>query len=156
MNLERMKQWVKALRSGDYLQTAGTLRDSTGFCCLGVIQDLYVKDGKGHWEPEKAGTNRKQRFVCEEYGAVTGSYVGLVRPIQNDLFGYRFERQCDLLNSNMKLPFLPDREGNTVSLAELNDKGLTFDQIADVIEWYFIRPEEETRRNVVLSQYNIM
>lgn len=146
MNLPRLKQWVAALRSGDYVQTTGTLKDSCGFCCLGVVQDLYAEDSLGYWEPEEgARTIRQHRFVCEE----SGSYVGLVPQIQNDLFGERF-------NKDTKLPFLTDRNSRAVSLSELNDKGLTFEQIADVIEWYFIRPEEEARRNVVLSQYNIM
>jgi len=29
--------WVKALRSGVYQQTTGTLSDSRGYCCLGVL-----------------------------------------------------------------------------------------------------------------------
>jgi hypothetical protein len=39
------KAWVKALRSGEYKQTIGRLRDKSGFCCLGVLCDLAVKNG---------------------------------------------------------------------------------------------------------------
>ena len=55
---EVYKLWVKALRSGKYKQTQGQLRDPhlynfndsseeayTGFCCLGVLCDLAIKDG---------------------------------------------------------------------------------------------------------------
>ncbi len=43
-------KWIAALRSGDYKQTIGTLRDATGsHCCLGVLCELYSNNGKGHW-----------------------------------------------------------------------------------------------------------
>ena len=29
--------WVKALRSGEYKQTNGIMKDAEGFCCLGVL-----------------------------------------------------------------------------------------------------------------------
>lgn len=38
-------EWVKALRSGNYKQTQGTLKGElinkgTGYCCLGVLADI--------------------------------------------------------------------------------------------------------------------
>lgn len=40
MNKEQMIKWIKALRSGDYIQHRGSLADSienpTAFCCLGL------------------------------------------------------------------------------------------------------------------------
>ncbi len=42
--------WVAALRSGQYAQTTGTLKDDKGYCCLGVLCDLYQREtGKGEW-----------------------------------------------------------------------------------------------------------
>lgn len=40
------ERWLTALRSGDYTQTVGQLRNSEGFCCLGVLCDV-VKDDLG-------------------------------------------------------------------------------------------------------------
>lgn len=37
MNPEAKEKWVKALRSGKYLQTQGRLSNGEGFCCLGVL-----------------------------------------------------------------------------------------------------------------------
>ena len=37
MNKEVKEKWVAALRSGKYKQTRGTLKDKTGYCCLGVL-----------------------------------------------------------------------------------------------------------------------
>lgn len=41
-----LKKWLKALRSGEYKQTTGTLYNpkTGGFCCLGVLQ--HVASGK--------------------------------------------------------------------------------------------------------------
>lgn len=41
--------WIAALRSGKYKQTKAALRDSKGFCCLGVLCDLAAKDGGDQW-----------------------------------------------------------------------------------------------------------
>jgi hypothetical protein len=49
------KIWLKALRSGEYKRTKGQLRKTAkngsiiGYCCLGVLQDLAVKDGGDKW-----------------------------------------------------------------------------------------------------------
>ncbi|MCH7541603.1 hypothetical protein IH981_02400 [Patescibacteria group bacterium] len=39
------KKWVEALRSGDYAQTTSVLHNIHGYCCLGVACELYIKDG---------------------------------------------------------------------------------------------------------------
>lgn len=49
--------WIKALRSGDYGQTQGTLHSPEGFCCLGVFCEInghkvpqtFWSDTKGDW-----------------------------------------------------------------------------------------------------------
>ena len=41
------KKWLAALRSGEYEQATGELRDAVGFCCLGVACDI---SGVGKWE----------------------------------------------------------------------------------------------------------
>lgn len=43
MNPEIKKQWVDALRSGDYKQGKNCLRFENRFCCLGVLCDIYTK-----------------------------------------------------------------------------------------------------------------
>ena len=40
MNFTEREKWTEALRSDEYKQTTGHLRDSTGFCCLGVYLDV--------------------------------------------------------------------------------------------------------------------
>ena len=43
--------WVAALRSGTYTQTTGSLQNACGFCCLGVLCDLYCREVGGNWTP---------------------------------------------------------------------------------------------------------
>ena len=41
------RRWANALRSGKYKKTTGALkRDDGSYCALGVLCDLYKKDGK--------------------------------------------------------------------------------------------------------------
>lgn len=43
MKQEIAMEWAAALESGEYSQTIGTLHDSNGFCCLGVLCDIHKK-----------------------------------------------------------------------------------------------------------------
>ena len=44
MNQQIKQQWIEALRSKQYEQTTAYLRTELGFCCLGVLCDLYAKE----------------------------------------------------------------------------------------------------------------
>lgn len=45
MNPKVRDKWAAALESGEYHQTTNVLQDSDGYCCLGVLCDLAIKDG---------------------------------------------------------------------------------------------------------------
>lgn len=40
----QLKQWIKALRSGEYKQTKFSLQNSLGYCCLGVACKLFINE----------------------------------------------------------------------------------------------------------------
>jgi hypothetical protein len=46
--------WTEALRSGEFTQGEGRLRDhNDNYCCLGVLSEVYRNDtGKGRWEAD--------------------------------------------------------------------------------------------------------
>lgn len=47
------KLWIKVLKGTRYIQGDGQLRTlSNKYCCWGVLSDLAVKAGRGHWEGE--------------------------------------------------------------------------------------------------------
>ena len=109
MNPQIKQKWVSALRSGDYQQTQGRLRKEDGFCCLGVLCDLYAKDNNVEWEPP--GYN--DAYVFQEFESNLPSSV---------------MEWADLEYCN------PHVNGGESTLVRLNDSGCTFEQIADVIE----------------------
>lgn len=115
-------KWVAALRSDEYQQTTGRLRDENGYCCLGVACDVARSEGLGDWDGNHFDTQCGQedqvltRDVADWLG-LANSNGGLTTAGADAFRGVEPE---DFLTSN---------------LAKLNDDdGLTFDAIADVIE----------------------
>jgi hypothetical protein len=41
---DNMRKVLVALRSGEYKQARGTLQNTGGYCCLGVMCDVYEKE----------------------------------------------------------------------------------------------------------------
>lgn len=52
MDKHLKKRWVTALRSGQYTQGTGCLRNGSKFCCLGVLCDLRNPSGWEECGPE--------------------------------------------------------------------------------------------------------
>ncbi len=50
MNPEVKQKWIGALRSGKYEQGTEKLRSVSGYCCLGVLCDLYAQEHNIEWE----------------------------------------------------------------------------------------------------------
>lgn len=114
---------VAALRSGKYTQTKGRLRDNKGYCCLGVACDVL---GKGEWIKD----NYNNRYTYHS-SPDDCSHAILPNEIQNML---------DWAADNGRVQKVY-KKGNPVDgsdyltcLAEFNDAGMTFEEIADIIE----------------------
>lgn len=111
---ERVKaDWVAALRSGEYAQGFGALNKNGKYCCLGVLCELAVKEGI------------------------------LPPPVEGPVstFGYgRVPNRTTLPGEVLVWTGLglavnnPTPHGTSRSLAEMNDRGASFSDIADVIE----------------------
>lgn len=100
------KLWVEALRSGNYQQAADELRSDHGFCCLGVACDL-----------SKLGEWRGSRYQTPDY-----EHNGELEDDVKRWLGLRTRVGF----------FEPFEEFD--NLAEMNDGGKSFAEIADVIE----------------------
>lgn len=106
------KKWVEALRSGKYEQGKYDLRYDNKFCVLGVACDLMVKEelikerymGWGAYE-----YGGQSRILCKS----AAQWLGLC-----SLIGSYGGCSSDLMNS----------------LSWDNDRGLSFSQLADLIE----------------------
>ena len=134
MDQEIRKQWTAALRSGEYSQSTQYLRTNNGFCCLGVLCDLYDKTEKPKigWE-----TNIDQEF---SFGAQR----------DDQTLPTEIQAWSKLMTSNPGFQTFKAAYGSVpkddlgriypneiLCLAEANDDGLTFPQIADIIDYFF-------------------
>jgi hypothetical protein len=98
--------WLEALTSGEYEQGKFQLKSENKFCCLGVLCDIHRKEtGLGSWERNLYSVNKKYSiFVLSN--VVT--------------------KWAALDSSNPEI--------GDISLATLNDSGLSFVDIAKEIE----------------------
>lgn len=110
-------EWLRALRSDEYRQGTGTLRYGNEFCCLGVLCDVYAKETKVDWEGDYAGRDDYTFMGC---GSALPEEVMEWAGLDHE-FGWEGLR--------MDMPLQ-----NRYNLADLNDGGKTFKEIAEVIE----------------------
>jgi len=114
---EVQKKWVKALRSGKYKQGKELLKEEDRFCCLGVACDIYLKAHGDKWA----------NLYNDGVGWIYDDNTALP-PLVRDWFGIK---SC---SGNFGDVGGDKVEGST-SLVGLNDdRGFSFEQIADVIE----------------------
>jgi hypothetical protein len=106
MNHDIKARWVEALRSGEYEQGVEVLRNRRGqYCCLGVLCDI---SGRGDWLPR----NPYAYSYCGVIGALPDSVMHWAQLKSADPHIGKFDR----------------------TLSNLNDRGLSFEDIADIIE----------------------
>lgn len=131
MPMETKDKWLKALRSGEYKQTTGSLCDGKGgYCCLGVLQ--MALDGEVEHETLADGKISYQPVPTEAWVEKNNIVFGKFMP-------------DTVINTNPDFIVNdPDNENEYYdhadgvaycSAAGLNDTaGYTFEQIADLIE----------------------
>jgi hypothetical protein len=111
--------WLEALRSGKYKQGTGCLRYEDDFCCLGVLCDI---SGQGEWD------EREYLDQLQLLPAAVVDWAGLGGSRPEIPFSALTEEELELIG------WLPSRDECTVALSGLNDRGMEFDRIADLIE----------------------
>jgi hypothetical protein len=133
MDQQIKAEWVAALRSGEYEQGVQLLRQGDQFCCLGVLCDLHRKahqkegenDTVNSWFPTIDPEMDNAPCFSYRYGNTTS-----LPDVVIDWCGLY---SCDPPVQRIVCPQDYDvTEDGTLS--SFNDKGLTFDQIADIIE----------------------
>ena len=116
MNKEIKAKWVAALRSGDYKQTKGQLRNvNNQFCCLGVLCNLHAQA-----HPEIAAKQTDANWYMDEEAILPDEVMAWSEVnTRNGLFA-----------GGTGLNGLG-------TLASLNDAGTSFADIAKIIEKHF-------------------
>lgn len=121
-------KWVAALRSGDYEQAQGTLSvNYESFCCLGVACEV-------------AGVRRKSTYGGDGYENIFNDDSEVINSATNaqlpkqlaKALGWKWETGAFDIGTYRY------REPLEYELSVLNDDGFTFDQIADIIEYFFM------------------
>lgn len=127
MNPEVKQKWVDALRSGEYEQGKDWLKTKRGFCCLGVLTDIYLKEtGVGEWT-----------------SVSPHDPVGISSYSWDDGIGWRFENVVlpnlvrDWAGLSNHMPLVDVEYGEPQPIATVNDSGTSFTEIADMIEEQF-------------------
>lgn len=118
------KRWIAALRSRKYKQGEGLLRQKGDtkkqvdrFCCLGVLCELAVK--------AKVIPPAVIDFEMEKY-----FYAGASQELPGEVMKWaKIGTSCG--------SFTRASDRSDTDLAELNDKGMPFNKIANYIEKYF-------------------
>lgn len=124
------RMWLAALRSGDYKQTTMTLRDEDGFCCLGVACDVYLNSGDA---PKSAKWLKTNEFQPKKSDIKTGVLPETVK----DWLGLKDEAgefYVRTKKADWTTFSIDGKKYTQESLAEINDNGKTFKQIAKIIE----------------------
>ena len=118
------EKWVAALRSGEYKQGIGCLQSEDGFCCLGVACDVFAKEtGVGKWVKCPDGA-----FVFK----ITRKSEDIRLPDEVAAW-LNMKTHIGALSMNV----CESLDGcECCSLADLNDHGKSFAEIADAIEKY--------------------
>lgn len=128
MDVKVKQLWIEALESGEYNQTKGFLKTSEGHCCLGVLCDLYAKKtGKGVWS-ESDGRKEGAYEMVTECGE--RSLCGLPSPVA-EWAGLSEWEGLVAIPTALELPKPLDTALRT--LAHANDKGFSFNEIADML-----------------------
>lgn len=113
MDKEIAKLWVEKLRSGKFSQGDSYLCANDKFCCLGVLCELYEELNPGKL---KIGT-----YSCgNEIIAKTYNSDVSILPVEVVEWAKMRSTNGDI--------------NEFMCLAELNDKGVSFEKIADIIE----------------------
>ena len=114
MNQEVKQKWVAALRSGEYTQGQGSLKNAKSeYCCLGVLCSVAKKEGLE---------------VVEKYNTKLESYT-----FDGDRTFLPYSVR-DWAQLSTEAPYVLVGAGME-RLDHLNDSGdFSFDQIADLIE----------------------
>lgn len=147
MKPEVKSNWVEALESGDYEQTDGGLckLDEAGgkFCCLGVLSELAVKSGEnvikddgdfGHY----VLYDGEEEFLPQSVAMWAGlddDNPRVDREVAREEIQAAFEAG-DIGDKKLDALLKITREAilDSVSLAVLNDRGLPFKSISNIIK----------------------
>ena len=135
MKIDIAKQWVDALNSGTYKQGQGKLHatDINGtcmYCCLGVLCDLFMQQNPD--ELDVKVVTRDEAAYPQHYSVLNKQDASL-HVYDNDSLVLPL-RVREWAGMHDALGRYTNTSGEQDSLAELNDHGMSFTKLAEVID----------------------
>ena len=127
MNPEVKQKWIDALRSGKYEQGSERLRSVSGYCCLGVLCDIYAKEHNTEWEFRG---NEETNLQPMDYWYYEGESEFLPESVM-DWAGLKVP------NPSLRIDVEDNDEDNWYyqdEIANVNDSGYTFNDLSKLIE----------------------
>ena len=125
MNPEIKKQWTDALRSGEFEQGKDQLTNNGKYCCLGVLYELHSRVSGLQWN------------TLNPQEGMGGRYCGETALLPREVIIWAgLEGQCRWFDEakNVGQPCDVSYVGKMNSLTQLNDDGVSFVDIANIIE----------------------
>lgn len=113
------ERWLAALRGGEYPQGRNQLNTGSGFCCLGVLTDLFIK------EQQAKGLDYSWK-ECEQGGLFVSGQAPLGYAEHRNITPGAVVRWAGLDNT--------DGDKMLPLLAKMNDNGASFSELANFIE----------------------
>lgn len=128
-------EWIQALRSGDYKQGRNKLQWDGNFCCLGVLCELspVVEAAYNPILEAVTYTSLIEAEDRDENYPPAAAWIWAGWMDKNPFVETGPGQFPDGSASSGGSPFM---RGAGHYLSNLNDAGFTFDQIADVIEYF--------------------
>ncbi len=132
MKKEVKQKWLERLRSGEIEQTSCRLGDEDGArCCLGVLCDVAVEEKV--IPPPILNEEGPQSDRVLIYGVDDDSNKGVLPQAVVDWAG--LENSCPQVEDPMTITSRVTKDKiETNTLMQMNDEGMTFEEIAEVIE----------------------
>jgi len=128
MNPEVKQKWIDALRSDKYEQGSHKLRSVTGYCCLGVLCDLYSQEHNTQWEFRG---NDETNLQLQDYWYFGDQSEFLPESVMN-------WAELKTPNPNVRVDVEDNEDEDnwyyTDELSNINDSGYSFNGIANIIE----------------------
>ena len=135
MNPEIKQKWVDALLSGKYEQGSEKLRGANGYCCLGVLCDLYSQEHDTQWEFRSHDENSDETNPEPmDYWYFDGEGEFLPKSVMN-WAGFSLHSpqvRVDVTENDDK-----DDWSYKDYIANLNDTGYTFEALSKLIKEQF-------------------
>lgn len=157
-NHQLARDWIYALRNGNYQKADGWLCAEDSFCALGVLADVALKRGelKGSWETEEIFPGMKRTILkVTNDPDWTGKHLQtlplfLMQTLRMwDQGDFEVVQQCVEQVTPEKSVLV-----GYGSVSEANDRGLDFETIATMIEHYLFPEEIEMARISRISPYS--